>query len=181
PPSYVVLCATVAVLNVVGLVMILSASSVAALSDYGSSWYFFNRQLVWAIFGLAAFLIASRIDYRKWRRFAPTLLVFALITLTLVLVAGKLVSGSTRWLVFGPLQIQPSEIGKLALLVCGAEILTKRADRMDDARAWRPVIAIFLVFGALVMKEPDLASTIVLGVIVGALLIVGGVRTKHLA
>ncbi|HEV7526545.1 MAG TPA: putative lipid II flippase FtsW [Acidimicrobiia bacterium] len=181
PPAYVVLCATVTVLNVVGLVMILSASSVAALSDYGSSWYFFNRQLMWAILGLGTFLLAARIDYRHWRRFAPYLLVFAFVTLSLVLVGGKLVSGSQRWIVFGPLQLQPSEIAKLALLVCGAEILTKRADRLDDPRAWRPVVAIFLVFAALVMKEPDLASTIVLGVIVGALLIVGGVRAKHLA
>jgi cell division protein FtsW len=92
-----------------------------------------------------------------------------------------LVSGSQRWLVFGPLQLQPSEIAKLALLVCGAEILAKRADRLDDPRQWRPVVAIFLVFAALVMKEPDLASTIVLGLIVAALLIVGGVRAKHLA
>jgi cell division protein FtsW len=181
PPAYIVLCATVTVLNIVGLVMILSASSVAALSDYGSSWYFFNRQLLWAIIGLATFLVASRIDYRRWRRFAPFLLVFAFVTLSLVLVGGKLVSGSQRWLVFGPLQLQPSEIAKLALLVCGAEILSKRADRLDDPRAWRPVIAIFLVFAALVMKEPDLASTIVLGVIVASLLIVGGVRAKHLA
>jgi len=181
PPAYVVLCATVTVLNVVGLVMILSASSVAALSDYGSSWHFFNRQLLWAVVGLAMFLVASRIDYRRWRRAAPLLLVCALGTLSLVLVGGKLVSGSQRWLVFGPLQVQPSEIAKLALLVWGAEVLTKRADRLDDPRAWRPVIAIFLVFAALVMKEPDLASTIVLGVIVGALLIVGGVRARHLA
>ena len=180
PPAYVVLCATVTVLNVVGLVMILSASSVAALSDYGSSWHFFNRQLLWAMVGLAVFLVASRIDYRRWRRAAPWLLVCAVGTLSLVLVGGKLVSGSQRWLVFGPLQVQPSEIAKLALLVCGAEVLTKRADRLDDPRTWRPVIAIFLVFAALVMKEPDLASTIVLGVIVGALLIVGGVRAEHL-
>ena len=181
PPAYLVLCATVTVLNVVGLVMILSASSVAALSDYGSSWYFFNRQLMWALIGLAMFIVASRIDYRLWRKAAPYLLVFAFATLTFVLVGGKLVSGSRRWLVYGPLQLQPSEIAKLALLVCGAEILAKRADRLDDPRAWRPVVVIFLVFAALVMKEPDLASTIVLGVIVASLLIVGGVRAKHLA
>ena len=181
PPAYVVLCATVTVLNIVGLVMILSASSVAALSDYGSSWHFFNRQLLWAVVGLATFLVASRIDYRRWRRMAPLLLLVAFGTLSLVLVGGKLVSGSQRWLVLGPLQVQPSEIAKLALLVCGAEVLTKRADRLEDPRAWRPVIAIFFVFAALVMKEPDLASTIVLGVIVGALLIVGGVRARHLA
>jgi cell division protein FtsW (lipid II flippase) len=135
PPAYVVLCATVTVLNIVGLVMILSASSVAALSDYGSSWYFFNRQLLWAILGLATFLVAARIDYRRWRRFAPWLLVFASVTLVLVLVGGKLVSGSQRWLVMGPLQLQPSEIAKLALLVCGAEILAKRADHLDDCEA----------------------------------------------
>jgi cell division protein FtsW len=180
PPAYVVLCATVTVLNVVGLVMILSASSVAALSNYGSSWYFFNRQLLWAVVGLGAFLFSSRIDYRRWRRAAPFLLVFALVTLSVVLVGGKLVSGSQRWIVLGPLQLQPSEIAKLALLVCGAEILTKRADRLDDPRAWRPVVAIFVVFAALVMKEPDLASTIVLGVILAALLIVGGIRARHL-
>jgi cell division protein FtsW (lipid II flippase) len=181
PPEYVVLCATVAVLNVVGLVMILSASSVAALSDYGSSWYFFNRQLIWALIGLVAFLVASRIDYRRWRRVAPFLLVIALLTLSVVLVGGKLVSGSQRWIVFGPLQLQPSEIAKLALLLCGAQILTQRADRLDDPRAWRPVVGIFVVFAFLVMKEPDLASTIVLGVILASLLVVGGVRAKHLA
>jgi cell division protein FtsW len=181
PPAYVVLCATVAVLNVVGLVMILSASSVAALSDYGSSWYFFNRQLVWALVGLGTFFVASRIDYRRWRQVAPWLLVFACGTLSLVLVGGKLVSGSQRWLVLGPLQLQPSEIAKLALLLCGAEVLTRRADRLDDPRTWRPVIAIFVVFAVLVMKEPDLASTIVLAMIMGSLLIVGGVRARHLA
>src|SRR6478752_8247580 len=71
PASYVVLCATVTVLNIVGLVMILSASSVAALSDYGSSWYFFNRQLLWAIVGALAFVFAARLDYRRWRSAAP--------------------------------------------------------------------------------------------------------------
>ena len=68
PPSYVLLCATVVVLNVVGLVMILSASSVAALSNYGSSWYFFNRQLGWALLGGIAFVITARVDYHAWRR-----------------------------------------------------------------------------------------------------------------
>ena len=62
PPAFIVVCATVTVLNIVGLVMILSASSVAALSDYGSSWYFFNRQLLWAIVGALAFVFAARQD-----------------------------------------------------------------------------------------------------------------------
>src|SRR5437763_11763035 len=63
PPAYVVLCATVTVLNVVGLVMILSASSVAALSDYGSSWHFFKRQLLWEVVGVDVVVVASRLHY----------------------------------------------------------------------------------------------------------------------
>ncbi len=118
PASYVVLCATVAVLNIVGLVMILSASSVAALSDYGSSWYFFDRQLMWAVFGLIAFVAASTIDYHRWRRWAPLVLVVALIGLVVVLVPGVgiTVNGSRRWLGVGMFRVQPSEVAKLALL-----------------------------------------------------------------
>src|SRR5438552_18942579 len=61
PPAYVVLCATVTVLNVVGLVMILSASSVAALSDYGSLWHFFIRPLLCGVVCLAMFIVSSRV------------------------------------------------------------------------------------------------------------------------
>src|SRR5215210_7018922 len=98
PPAFFVVCATVGVLNIVGLVMILSASSVRALSDYGSAWYFFKRQLLWAVLGLAAFLIAARVDYRRWKRWAPALLVSAVGLLIAVLVVGDDVGGARRWL-----------------------------------------------------------------------------------
>ena len=144
PPTYVVLCATVAVLNIVGLVMILSASSVAALSDYGSSWYFFNRQLAWALFGALAFVIASRIDYHAWRRIAPYVLVVTVVLLVVVLVPGIgiVVDGSRRWLGTGPLRVQPSEIAKIALLLFGADVLARRADSLADWRAWSPVLVV---------------------------------------
>src|SRR5713101_2834855 len=105
PPTYVILCATVGVLNIVGLVMILSASSVAALSDYGSSWYFFDRQLIWAVAGVAAFVAASSVDYRVWRRLAPWLFGISVAGLVLVLVPGVgiMVDGSRRWLGAGAL------------------------------------------------------------------------------
>jgi len=179
----VVLCATVAVLNIVGLVMILSASSVAALADYGSSWYFFQRQAMWALVGFGVFLVVSRVDYRRWRKLAVPALLTSVFLLLVVLLPniGKLVEGSRRWLVLGPIQVQPSEVAKIALLLCGAELLTRRVERLHDPRAWRPVLVLFLVFGAFVMKEPDLASTIVLGTITFALLIVSGARVKHLA
>ena len=129
PPAYVVLCSTVVVLNVIGLVMILSASSVAALSNYGSSWYFFNRQLAWSLFGALAFLVTARVDYHRWRRLTPLVLVITLVVLFVVLVPGIgiVVDGSRRWLGYGSLRFQPSEIAKFALLLFGADVLTRRS------------------------------------------------------
>ena len=183
PASYVVLCGTVAVLNIVGLVMILSASSVAALSDYGSSWYFFDRQLMWAAFGLVAFIGASSIDYHRWRQWAPFVLAIAIAGLVVVLVPGVgiTVNGSRRWLGVGFLRVQPSEVAKLALLCCGATVLARRHEKLGDLREWMPVLILLGGLGLVVMLEPDLDSAIVLALIGFALLIVGGVRRLHLA
>jgi cell division protein FtsW len=182
PPAFVVVCATVAVLNIVGLVMILSASSVAALADYNSSWYFFNRQFVWALVGFAAFVIASRVDYHVWRRLAPAVLVIAFALLVIVLMPGFgiMVDGSRRWLGWGPMRLQPSEVAKIALLIYGADLLTRRRRQLHDARSWRPLLAVLGGLALLVVLEPDLDSTVVLALIVFALLVVAGVPTRHL-
>jgi len=183
PPAYVVLCATVGVLNIVGLVMILSASSVAALSNYGSSWYFFDRQLIWAVGGVIAFVAASSFDYHWWRRAAPWLLTLSIAGLVLVLVPGIgiMVDGSRRWLGAGPISVQPSEIAKLALLCCAAKVLARRADHLHNWRQWMPVLYMLGFVATLVMLEPDLDSAIVIALIGCALLVIGGVRRLHLA
>jgi cell division protein FtsW len=181
-PAYIVVCATVGVLNIVGLVMILSASSVAALSDYGSSWYFFDRQFVWAMVGVVAFLVASRVDYHVWRKLAPLALVaaFGLLLVVLVPGIGITVDGSRRWLGYGPLRLQPSEFAKIALLIYAADVLTRRVAQLDDPRAWRPVMVVLGGVAALVMLEPDLDSTVVLALIALALLVLAGVPRRHL-
>jgi cell division protein FtsW len=183
PPAFIVVCATVTVLNIVGLVMILSASSVAALSDYGSSWYFFNRQLLWAIVGALAFVFAARLDYRRWRSAAPVLLIVTLGLLAAVLKPGIgiYVEGSRRWLGAGPLRVQPSELAKLTLVVVCAAILARRADTLRDARAWRPVLVVLGVIGFFVYQEPDLDTAVVLALIAFAILIVGGVPLRQVA
>ncbi|HYL51093.1 MAG TPA: putative lipid II flippase FtsW [Acidimicrobiia bacterium] len=179
-PAYLVVCATVGVLNIVGLVMILSASSVRALSDYGSAWYFFQRQVVWAAVGLVAFVVAAGVDYRRWKRFAPGSLAVTLALLVVVLGMGDKVSGSRRWLGIGSFGVQPSELAKLSMVLCVALILTARADRLHESRAWRPVVLLVLLFAGLVMLEPDLTSTLVLAIIALGLLIVAGVPSRDL-
>ncbi len=183
PPAYYALLATVVVLNLVGLVMVLSSSSVEALANYGSSWLFFKRQLLWTVLGLGALLVTSRIDYRILRRFMGLFLVASTFLLLLVLVPGVGVSvnGSTRWLGVGALRFQPSELAKVALLVYCADVLTRRADDVGDWRkVLRPVGLVFCGFAGLVMLQPDMGTTIVMATIASTILFVGGLRMTHL-
>ena len=184
PPNYLLLAATIGVLNVVGAVMVLSASSVSSLTDYGSAWYFFQRQIVWTAVAVAAFMITARIDYHSWRRWVrPLLLVSgALLFVVLIPGIGIEVAGSRRWLGTGALRFQPTEIAKLALLVFAADVVARRAKELHDwRRVLRPVLLVMALLGALVLREPDLDSTIVIMLIAFTVLIVGGVRLRHLA
>ena len=176
--SYWGLLALVGVLLVIGLVMVLSSSSVQALRVNGSAWYYFQRQVMWVVLGVGAMVVASRIDYRSWMRWSTPLLVVTLALLVLVLVPGVgiTVSGSTRWLGAGQLRVQPSEFAKLALLVAGAVLLARFPDDVDDPRRTiRPVLAVAAPVAGLVMLQPDMGTTLVIGAIVLALLFVAGV------
>lgn len=173
----VALFAVVVVLNVIGLVMVLSASSVQALRTTGSSWYYFVRQLVFSGIGAAAFVACARIDYRRWAKWRVPLLTGTWLLLLLVLVPGVgiRVAGSSRWLGAGMFRMQPSELAKLALAIFAADLLARREHRLDDPRATlRPVLAMFAAFAALLMLQPDMGTTLVTGAIVVATLFVAG-------
>jgi cell division protein FtsW len=184
PSGYYALLATIIVLNLVGLVMVLSSSSVEALANYGSSWLFFKRQLTWTVLGFGGMALTSRVDYRVLRRYVGPMLVISAGLLMLVLVpgVGVNVNGSTRWLGYGAARFQPSELAKLALLVYCADLLTRRAANVGDWRAvLRPVGFMFCFFGGLVMLQPDMGTTIILAILTGTILFVGGVRMRHMA
>ena len=108
----ILLVAVVAVLNVIGAVMVLSASSVSSLTDYGSPWFFFLRQMLWTGIGLAAFVFAIKFDYHNWQRIVRPLLIVSIILLGAVLLPGVgiYVSGARRWMGYGIFRFQPSEI-----------------------------------------------------------------------
>jgi cell division protein FtsW len=176
-----VLVACVVVLNLVGLVMVLSASSVTALYDYGSSWHFFVRQAAWVTFGLGALLVVMRVDYHWWRRLALPLVGVATVLLVAVLVAGIEVNGARRWLGTEAISIQPSEFAKLALILFSADLLARRADKMVRADATlRPVLVIFTVFACLVMLQPNLGTTMLLAGIALTVLFVAGTPLRSL-
>jgi len=177
------LAVVVSALVVVGLVMVLSASSVQALRDFGSSWVVFQRQAMWVFIGSVALVLTLRVDYRWWRRIALPLLLVSTALLVVVLVPGLGVSvrGSSRWLGTGQFRMQPSELTKLALLLFGADMLARRGTQGDVHLALRPVLVVFGVVGFLVMMQPDMGTTLVIGCITVSLLFVGGIEMLTLA
>jgi cell division protein FtsW len=177
------LATTVAVLNLVGVIMVLSASSVASLTDYGSPWYFFLRQLLWSVVGVVAFVVAIRFDYHKLRRFVRPLLILSAVLLVVVLIpgVGVYVSGSRRWLGAGMFRFQPTELAKFALLLYAADLASRRGREIGDwRRVVKPVLLVLAVFGFLVMREPDLGSALVLALIVATVLVAAGASPRHL-
>ncbi|MGV3760109.1 MAG: putative lipid II flippase FtsW [Actinomycetota bacterium] len=182
--TFVALLAVLLALNLLGLVMVLSASSVSALDAHGSSWYVALRQAMFLGFGIAACVFVMRVDYHRWRRLAGPALVASGILLVLVRVpgVGTTANGATRWLGYGPLTFQPSEVAKLTVLVFVADLLARRAAWMSDARATLvPVLVVLGTFGVLLMAQPNLGTTIVLGAIVLSVLYVAGTPLLPLA
>ncbi len=175
----------VTALTLLGLVMVISASSVSDLKDHGTTWFSFKRQLLWAVLGGFGMVVACRVHYRRWRAWVGPMLIAAIVLLVLVLVpgVGTEVNGSSRWLGVGALRVQPSEFAKLAVLLFVAKLLADR-EREGKARVTRltlkPALVVFGGVAALLMLQPNLGTTIVLGAIVLAVLFVSGARLHHL-
>ncbi len=180
----VAIAGLVAVLCGIGLMMVLSASSVHALRDYGGAWLFFQRQALWVGIGAAGMLLVARVDYHRWRSVARPLVVvsFALLVLVLVPGVGITAGGSTRWIGVGIARVQPSELAKIAMLLFAADLAVRRADRITDDRAvLRPVALVTAGLAALVMLQPDMGTTVLIVSVALVVLFVAGARLATLA
>jgi cell division protein FtsW len=176
--TYWLLLAVIGTLLTIGVVMVLSASSVFAYARTGDSYSYFKRQLLWVVAGLAVMLVASRVDYRRWRRLGAPLLVGATLGLLFVLVHPGAVSayGATRWIAVAPgVTVQPAEFAKLALLLFSADVLARKARLLGDVRHLLvPVVPLTVMLAVLVMLEPDLGTTMLLCAIAFGILFVAG-------
>ena len=176
-PYYLVLGSTV-MLTALGLVMVLSASSVESYASSGSSWVIGQRQALFAAVGVPILVIASRLPTRWFRRLAFPLLVVALVLLVLVLVPGIGVSvnGNQNWIdVGGPFRIQPAELAKLALVVWGADLLTRKRKLLHQQKhVLIPLVPVAALVVGLVLLGGDLGTSLILMAIVAGLLFIAG-------
>jgi cell division protein FtsW len=181
----ILLAITVATLVLLGLVMILSASSVSAFADYGSPFLYFKKQLVWAAIGVAGYVFFARFDYRKMKGRGALALGMAILMLCAVLVPGVgiAVGGSARWLGAGPLSFQPSEFAKLALILFAADVFARRRESSLRllANTALPVIPALGALALLVMLQPDMGTTMILGIVAFGVLFVAGAPLKFIA
>ncbi len=164
--------------------MVLSASSVSASARFGDPFRYFQRQALYALAGAGALLACSRIPYRAWRRIGGILLLVTVALLVAVLhpAAGVAAYGSSRWLSFGPVTVQPSELAKLAVVAFTAVVLERKWGRLHLVEHLAlPLLPVVLVIGGLVMLQPDLGTTVIITGAVFVMLFAAGVRLRYLA
>ena len=167
----------------IGLVMVGSASSVISVSYYGSPWSIFGKDVMWTILGIGAFAIFVKVDYHYWRRWSKVLLVISFIGLAAVMVPGlgSSAGGASRWIGYGQVRFQPSELMKLALVLFGADLLAKKASaRLPAKQVAAPLVLVALMAAGMVVLQPDLGTGLVLIVITGVMLYTVGIPRQML-
>lgn len=175
---------TANVLAIFGLLMVYSASSVLAYRQHdGMSAYYFMRQLVYAAVGYALMVLLMNVDYHVWQKKKLIAILLAVSAGSLVFVLTQpAVNGAHRWLRYGMISFQPSEIAKLVLLVFISGFLYKHETEINHfRRRLLPCLAVILSFAALIAIEPDLGQAVCMLLIVSVLLFIAGLSWKYLS
>ena len=164
-----------------GLVMVFSATSASAALGEGDPMRFLIKQGLYAGAGLVLLAVLTRVDYHALRPLAPLLLAVAFVGCIAVLAIAPSINGAQRWFLVGPISIQPAEIAKLAVLVWACAVLSRRPVPTTLGELLKPVGIVVAVFGALIVVEPDLGTTIALFVMIAGILLVSGVPVRLFA
>ena len=172
----------VLILLTVGLVMLYSSSYAFSYNQYGSSYKFISRQAMFAAVGVVVMLAVSRIDYHFWRRFAWILYAASTAMLALLLVLPPMVEGKDvkRWIVMGPINFQPSEVAKFAVILLFSSLIAANYKQMKSFKFIAFLVALLGLQCVLVVMEPHLSATVLIFAIGIVLLIVGGLPKRYI-
>jgi len=169
------------VILTVGLIMLFSASYVYAYTHYGNNYFFIAKQATFAVVGVGIMLFVSRIDYHQLRRFAIPFYIAIVILLVVMLILPPMVSGTTvkRWFSVGPINFQPSELGKFAVILLLSHLIAANQQLMKKF-----TFGILFLGGlvglvcVLVVLEPHLSATVLIFLIGAVMMIVGGIQLR---
>ncbi len=179
----IALTINVLILICIGIVMIYSASCVNAMESFKDSMYYLKRHMLFLLMGLSASVVVMSIDYRLIQPYARWIIFASIVMLMLVLIPhiGKESYGARRWFKIGPINFQPSEMAKLAVIIYTADFLSRKQHMVRDF--WRGFVPPVIVMGiacALTVKQPDLGTTVEMAVVVMGMLFAAGARLRHL-
>jgi len=175
-PLAVVVAATAAF----GCLMVYTATRVALESNGESGSAYLKKQLLFTGIGVVAMLVVARIDYRHWRDWAVVIYGFSLFLLVAVFGVGHKALGSQEWFQVGPFEFEPSEFAKVALIIAIAAYASGFKGHLTR-RGFLTIVLMTLVPFALVYKQPDLGTALVMLAVLVVMLLVAGARGRHLA
>ncbi|MCR5702320.1 MAG: putative lipid II flippase FtsW [Lachnospiraceae bacterium] len=148
-----------------GLVLVYSTSSYTAELKMGTSFYYLKRQSVFAIMGIVAMVIVSKIDYHVWKSFSLLAMVVSIVLLALVFVLGTASHGATRWISIAGIKFQPSEVAKIAIILFTAHMATIKVARIGNPKILLKVVAVPMVATGLIAYE-NLSTAIICAAII---------------
>ena len=167
-----------------GFVLLASAGEETGRTLYHSAGYFVTHQAIWLCVAMVFMLAATFFDYHNWRRYPIlTICLYAIIAALMVAVLfAPETKGSHRWLrLFGPVRLQPSELGKIFVVISTAVFLDWAGWRIE--KFWKGTVPAVAIVGALMglaVLEPDFGATMVIGLAGGMLCLIGGMRFLHM-
>ncbi len=166
------------ILVTVGLIMVYSASAILAHDRYGSSYYFFMRQMIWILVGSFGMWVASRVDLESLRALAIPALLMGLFLMVLVCIPGigRTVGGAQRWFRLGPFSFQPSEIMKIILVFYLADSLDRRRQALVNFSGLLPYMVLLGIVMALLEKQHDFGTAVLLALVTILLLFLAGLK-----
>lgn len=172
----------VLILITVGLVMLFSASYAYSYEYYGNSYKFITRQSMFAVLGVAAMLIISKIDYHFWRKFAWIVYGISIAMLAVVKALPPMIKGMDvkRWIVIGPINFQPSEVAKFAVILLFSSLIAANYKQMKNIKFIALLVLLLAAPCGLVIIEPHLSATVLIFAIGVVLLIVGGLQKRYI-
>ena len=158
--------------SLVGLLVLTSASWWVADRELGDAAYYLKRQLLWLLASWALFWLAIRTSLRRWLHFGALGLLVGLVLVAATLVIGSTVNGASRWLVLGPIQIQPTELVKPFVVLQGAVLFSHwRRIGLDQKLLW---LAIFAGLILLILKQPNLSTAALTGLLLWLMALAAG-------
>lgn len=178
----IVFLSLVLVLLTIGLIMLFSASYAYSYTYYGNSYKFIVRQAALGAVGVAIMLILSKVDYHIYRKLAWPIFFGSLALLVILLILPPMISGMDvkRWIIIGPINFQPTEIAKFAIVLLFSHLIAANQKQMGNIKMILFLFALLGLTCVLVVLEPHLSATVLIFCIGLLLLIIGGMKWMHL-